>query len=45
MHPGAECIGEHDSVAAAAQKMRDLGVGSLPICGTDDMPPVTRRSG
>jgi len=36
MHPGAECIGETDSVAAAAQKMRDLGVGSLPICGTDD---------
>jgi hypothetical protein len=35
MHPGAECIGGGDSVAAA-QKMRDLGVGSLPICGTDD---------
>jgi CBS domain-containing protein len=36
MHPGAECISENDSVAAAAQKMRDLGVGSLPICGADD---------
>jgi len=36
MHSGAECIGEGDSVAAAAQKMRDLGVGSLPICGADD---------
>jgi CBS domain-containing protein len=36
MHPGAECIGEDDSVAAAARKMRDLGVGSLPICGADD---------
>jgi CBS domain-containing protein len=36
MHPGAECIGEGDSVAAAAQKMRALGVGSLPICGDDD---------
>lgn len=36
MHPGAECIGEGDSAAAAAQKMRDLGVGSLPICGADD---------
>jgi CBS domain-containing protein len=36
MHPGAECVGEDDSVAAAAQKMRDLGVGSLPICGADD---------
>jgi CBS domain-containing protein len=36
MHPGAECIGEDDSVATAAQRMRDLGVGSLPICGRDD---------
>jgi len=36
MHPGAECIGEDDSVATAAQTMRDLGVGSLPICGADD---------
>jgi CBS domain-containing protein len=36
MHLGAECIGENDSVAAAAQKMRELGVGSLPICGADD---------
>jgi CBS domain-containing protein len=36
MHPGAECISENDTVAAAAQKMRDLGIGSLPICGTDD---------
>jgi len=36
MHRGAECIGEGDSVAAAAQKMRDLGVGALPICGADD---------
>ena len=36
MHPGAECIGENDSLATAAQKMRDLGVGSLPICGADD---------
>jgi CBS domain-containing protein len=36
MHPGAECIGEDDSIATAAQRMRDLGVGSLPICGADD---------
>lgn len=36
MHPGADCIGEGDSVAAAAQKMHDLGVGALPICGADD---------
>jgi CBS domain-containing protein len=36
MHPGAECIREDETVANAAQKMRDLGVGSLPICGADD---------
>jgi CBS domain-containing protein len=36
MHRGAECIGENESLAVAAQKMRDLGVGSLPICGDDD---------
>ena len=36
MHPGAECIGASDTVATAAQKMRDIGVGSLPICGADD---------
>jgi len=35
MHVGAECIGEKDTLAAAAQKMRVLGVGSLPICGED----------
>jgi CBS domain-containing protein len=36
MHAGAECVGMDDTVAAAAAKMRDLGVGSLPICGADD---------
>jgi CBS domain-containing protein len=36
MHRGAECVGENESLARAAQMMRDLGVGSLPICGTDD---------
>jgi CBS domain-containing protein len=36
MHQGAECVGEDETVAAAARKMRDLGVGSLPICGADD---------
>jgi CBS domain-containing protein len=36
MHPGAECIGENETLATAAQRMRDLGVGSLPICGADD---------
>lgn len=35
MHPGAECIGENETLENAARKMRDLRVGSLPICGTD----------
>jgi CBS domain-containing protein len=36
MHTGAKCIGEHESLQRAAQLMRDLNVGSLPICGDDD---------
>jgi CBS domain-containing protein len=36
MHLGAECIGENDTLMKAAQMMRDLNVGSLPICGQDN---------
>jgi CBS domain-containing protein len=36
MHSGAECIGEHQTLEFAAQRMRDLDVGALPICGDDD---------
>lgn len=36
MHAGATCVGQHETVAAAAQHMRDLGIGALPICGDDD---------
>ncbi|HVK26517.1 MAG TPA: CBS domain-containing protein [Actinokineospora sp.] len=36
MHAGAECINEDESLLVAARMMRDLGVGSLPICGNDD---------
>jgi CBS domain-containing protein len=36
MHTGAECIGEHQTLRHAAQRMRDLDVGALPICGDDD---------
>ncbi|MGP4046939.1 CBS domain-containing protein [Streptomyces sp. 2A115] len=36
MTPGAECIGADASVLQAAQKMTELGVGALPICGTDN---------
>jgi CBS domain-containing protein len=36
MNPGAECIAAHETLDRAAQLMRELGVGSLPICGADD---------
>lgn len=36
MHTGAECIAEHETLGAAARRMRDLDVGALPICGDDD---------
>ena len=36
MHAGAECIGKHETLAQAAQRMRDLDVGALPVCGDDD---------
>jgi CBS domain-containing protein len=36
MHLGAECIGENETLVAAAQKMRELHVGALPICGQDN---------
>ncbi|MET9295651.1 CBS domain-containing protein [Streptomyces sp. NPDC003077] len=36
MTPGAECIGAEESVLDAARKMTELGVGALPICGTDN---------
>jgi CBS domain-containing protein len=36
MHSGAQCIAESQTLARAAELMRDLGVGALPICGEDD---------
>lgn len=36
MHVGVECVGEHDSLLHAAQRMRDLDVGCMPICGDDE---------
>jgi CBS domain-containing protein len=36
MTGGVECIGENETLADAARKMRDLDVGSLPICGEDN---------
>ncbi|OLL17724.1 MULTISPECIES: CBS domain-containing protein [unclassified Rhodococcus (in: high G+C Gram-positive bacteria)] len=36
MHRDAVCIGEHDTLETAAQRMRELDIGALPICGDDD---------
>ena len=36
MTPGAVCVGENETLADAARKMRELNVGSLPICGEDN---------
>lgn len=36
MHRGVRCVPEDASLLEAARMMRDLDVGSLPICGNDD---------
>jgi CBS domain-containing protein len=36
MTGGTECVGENETLVDAARKMRDLDIGSLPICGEDD---------
>jgi CBS domain-containing protein len=36
MTGGAKCIGENETLTQAARKMKDLNVGSLPICGEDN---------
>ncbi len=36
MHLGVQCVGERETLARAAEMMRDLHVGSLPVCGEDD---------
>jgi CBS domain-containing protein len=36
MHEGAQCVGERETLQAAARMMRELDVGALPICGDDD---------
>jgi CBS domain-containing protein len=36
MTPGAECVGENETLVDAARKMRDLDVGALSICGEDN---------
>jgi CBS domain-containing protein len=36
MTPDCQCIGENDSLIDAAKKLKELNVGSMPICGEDD---------
>jgi CBS domain-containing protein len=36
MTSGVQCVGAHESLKDAAEMMRDLGVGALPICGDDN---------
>ena len=38
MHVGVETISAQTSLAEAARRMRDLDVGALPVCDTDDNP-------
>jgi CBS domain-containing protein len=35
MTSNAQCVDEGETLEAAARRMRDLNVGALPICGTD----------
>lgn len=35
MTPNVECIGENDALSIAAERMQELNVGALPICGED----------
>lgn len=36
MTPGAQCVRTDEDVLKAARTMGQLGVGAVPICGTDD---------
>ncbi|ORB50382.1 CBS domain-containing protein [Mycobacterium persicum] len=36
INAGVTCIGEHETLTAAAQHMRERDVGALPICGDAD---------
>ena len=36
MTPDPTCVKEDETLVDAARKMRDLDVGALPICGSDD---------
>ncbi|WP_204079497.1 CBS domain-containing protein [Mycobacterium riyadhense] len=36
MNAGVTCVGEHETLTAAAEHMREHDIGALPICGDDD---------
>ncbi len=36
MSSDCQCVGENESAADAAKKLKELGVGAMPICGEDD---------
>ena len=36
MSGGVECVGEKETLEQAARKLKELDVGSLPICGEDN---------
>jgi CBS domain-containing protein len=36
MTPDCKCVGENETVLDAARKLKDLNVGSMPICGEDN---------
>jgi CBS domain-containing protein len=36
MTPDCECIGESDTVLDAAERLAELDVGAMPICGQDN---------
>jgi len=36
MTQGVTCVRPNDNIATAAQKMKDLDVGALPVCGDND---------
>jgi len=36
MTPDCTCVGENDTVLEAAEKLAELNVGAMPICGQDD---------
>jgi CBS domain-containing protein len=36
MTSDARCVGENDTIREAAEQLKELGVGAMPICGEDN---------